>query len=81
MSLLSEPHPIAFSTVRSYQQAVAMFCDYLVDGRYGWGVACEKRFGTHPVQICHEWNTVAHAAEYEGRPGNRPLRGGAAGLL
>ena len=26
-----------------------------------------------PCQICHEWNTVAHAAEYEGRPGNRPL--------
>lgn len=73
VSLLSEPHPIAFSTVRSFQQAVAMFCTYLVDGRYGWGVACEKRFGTHPVQICHEWNTVAHAAEYEGRPGNRPL--------
>ncbi len=73
VSLLSEPNPVAFSTVRSFQQAVAMFCDYLVDGRYGWGVACEKRFGTHPVQICHEWNTVAHAAEYEGRPGNRSL--------
>ena len=57
VSLLSEPHPIAFSTVRAFQQAVAMFCDYLVDGRYGWAVACEKRFGTHPVQICHEWNT------------------------
>ncbi len=33
VSLLSEPRPIAFSTVRSFQQAVAMFCDYLVDGR------------------------------------------------
>jgi hypothetical protein len=45
--MLSEPH----STVCSFQQAVAMFWDYSVDGRYGWGVACEKRFGTRPVQI------------------------------
>jgi len=73
VSLLSAPESVAYSTVRTYQQAVAMFCDYLVDGRYGWAPACEERFGTHPVQICHEWNTVAHTAEFEGRPGNRPL--------
>jgi len=24
------------------------------------------RFGEAPVQICHQWNTVAHLAEYEG---------------
>lgn len=71
--LLSGDPPIGFSTVRTYQQALAMFCDYLVDRRYGWEAVCEERFASHPVQICHEWNTVAHSAEYEGRPGNRPL--------
>ncbi len=50
-----------------------MFCDYLVDGRYGWASVCEERFGTYAVQICHEWNTVAHTTEFEGRPQNRPL--------
>lgn len=34
---------------------------------------CEARFGTHPVQICHQWNTAVHVADYEGRPGRRPF--------
>jgi site-specific recombinase XerD len=25
------------------------------------------------VQICHEWNTVAHVVDYEGQPGRRAL--------
>ena len=32
---------------------------------------CERLFGTHPAQICFEWNTAVHAAEYE--PGRRAL--------
>lgn len=63
----------ANSTLRSYHNAIAMFCGYLVDQRYGWEEECTTRFGTHPVQICHEWNTAAHVADYEGRPENRPL--------
>ena len=61
------------STIRSYQGAVACFLDYVVDARYGWAAGCEARFGTHPVQICHEWNTAVHVADYEGRPGRRPF--------
>jgi hypothetical protein len=61
------------STIRSYQGAVACFLDYVVDARYGWATECEARFGTHPVQICHEWNTAVHVADYEGRPGRRPF--------
>ena len=30
-------------------------------------------FGTHPVQVCHEWNTAAHVADHEARPAVRPL--------
>ena len=35
--------------------------------------ACEKEFGTYPVPICHEWNTIAHLNSYEGHPEARPF--------
>ncbi|HVF13500.1 MAG TPA: tyrosine-type recombinase/integrase [Acidimicrobiales bacterium] len=73
VSLGSGLRPASHSTVRTYQQGLAMFMGYLCDARYGWAIECENRFGTHPVQICHEWNTVSHLADYEGRPGNRPF--------
>ncbi len=63
----------AHSTVRSYQGAVAVFCSYLGDARYGWVAECEQRVGARPVQVVHEWNTAVHVAEREGRPGRRPL--------
>ena len=63
----------AHSTIRSYQGAVAVFLDYLCDARYGWVAECEQRVGARPVQVCHEWNTAVHVADYEGRPERRPL--------
>ncbi len=50
-----------------------LFGAFVTDPRYGWAEECEARFGTHPVQICHEWNTAVHAVEFEGRPGRRAL--------
>lgn len=64
---------LAPSTIRGYQQAVAQFCDYLTSPHYGWVAECEQRFGTHPIQVCHGWNTTRHLQDYEGRPGRRPL--------
>lgn len=64
---------MAVSTVRASQNAVALFCDYLVDHRYGWVERCEELFGTYPVQVCHEWNTVIHTSDHESRPAVRPL--------
>jgi site-specific recombinase XerD len=54
------------STLRGYQEAVRLFCDYLVDPAYGWAEQCQRLFGTHPVQICHDWNTAVHVQEAEG---------------
>lgn len=65
----------AHSTIRAYQNALAMFMGYLCDARYGWVAECEERFGEHPVQVCHEWNTAAHA-DYEGDPARRPFSRG-----
>jgi integrase/recombinase XerC len=61
------------STIRAYQNALAMFMGYVCDARYGWVAECEGRFGDHPTQICHEWNTADHVADYEGGPGRRPF--------
>jgi integrase/recombinase XerC len=72
-SLVSGSRPLAHSTVRAYQLAVSLFVGYLIDGRYGWTHECLERFGHAPTQICREWNTVAHLAPYEARPGNRAL--------
>ncbi len=71
--LASGASPRAASTVRAYQLTVRLFCEFVTDARYGWPVECERRFGAVPSQICHEWNTVAHRADYEGRPGRRAL--------
>ncbi len=73
VSLLSAPRPAAHSTVRNYQDAIRLFCDFLTDARYGWAAECQRRFGEAPAQVCHEWNTVGHLAEVEGRAGRRAL--------
>ncbi len=72
VSLTSEKH-LAPSTIRGYQTDLRLFSEYVIDGRYGWAVECEKAFGTFPVAICHEWNTIAHLNEYEGDPQARPF--------
>jgi len=74
LHLTAEEH-LAPSTIRSYQCALRLFTEFLIDGRYGWAVACEQAFGPgkHPVAICHEWNTIAHLNDYEGSPEARPF--------
>lgn len=64
---------LAHSTIRNYQMAVGLFLAYVCDARYGWAERCEGCFGTHPVQIFHEWNTAVHRSDGEGRPERRPL--------
>ncbi|WP_245400227.1 hypothetical protein [Nocardia albiluteola] len=71
--MASGVQPKMFSTVRGYQMALRMFCDYLVDDRYGWIALCANRFGAIPTQVLHEWNSVSHVSEFEGRPGRRAL--------
>jgi site-specific recombinase XerD len=63
----------AESTIRNYQGTIRGFCDYIISPHYHWSEECEARFGTHPVQICHEWNTAAHLVDYEGQARRRPL--------
>ncbi|MBQ0927545.1 tyrosine-type recombinase/integrase [Saccharopolyspora endophytica] len=71
--LRSGSRPIAASTARGYQTDLRMFLDYLVDARYGWTELCSEKFAEVPRQLLHPENSVVHAAEFEGRPGRRPL--------
>jgi integrase/recombinase XerC len=64
---------LTHSTVRGYQNGVALFLGYVTTQCYGWDEVCQRHFGTHPVQVFHEWNTAVHRSETEARPGNRPL--------
>ncbi|WP_405494542.1 hypothetical protein [Nocardia sp. NBC_00511] len=64
---------LAPSTIRGYQTAIRLFCDFITSPHYRWAAECEERFGTHPVQICHEWNTAVHLEDYEGLPERRPM--------
>jgi len=59
------------ATLRGYQEALRLFCHYLTDPAYGWTAECDRRFGDHPVQICHEWNTAVHVQEGEADPAKR----------
>ena len=62
---------LARSTVRDYTEAVRLLCGYLTDPAYERAAGCERRFGTHPVQVCHEWNTAVHAQAGESDPSKR----------
>ena len=62
----------ARSTVLGYQNALRMFLEYLTDPAYGWGEQCWERFGEHPAQVFHEWNTARHAQDAVATPGKRP---------
>ncbi|MEO8283054.1 MAG: tyrosine-type recombinase/integrase [Pseudarthrobacter sp.] len=72
-SLLSRTPPVAHSTLRGYHHTIKTFCAFITDARYEWAELCQERFGTHPVQICHDWNTHHHLSEFEARPSKRPF--------
>jgi integrase/recombinase XerC len=59
------------STIRNYASSVAAFCRYVTNPGYGWAGECQARFGTHPVQVAHEWNTAVHVQQAEGDPRKR----------
>lgn len=73
VSLLNRPEPASHSTLRGYHSVIRAFCTFITDPRYEWPEVCQERFGAHPVQICHDWNTRHHVAEFEARPAKRPL--------
>lgn len=72
-NLRSDPDRISTSTARGYAVHVRLFCEYLVDRRYGWVDVCRDRFGCQLEVVFHERNTAPHVVDYEGDPRRRPL--------
>ncbi|GAA0659347.1 hypothetical protein GCM10010193_07720 [Kitasatospora atroaurantiaca] len=68
---LRSVHGCVRSTLRNYQGSVRQFCDVLTNPAYGWAEECLRLFGTHPVQVVHDWNAAVHADEAEGEPERR----------
>ncbi|MCU1634478.1 MAG: site-specific integrase [Micrococcaceae bacterium] len=75
MDLVSVRHMMP-STLRTYQVVIRQFCDFICSSHYGWAQQCEERFGTHPIQVCHDWNTRPHLQDHEANPRRRPLTRG-----
>jgi integrase/recombinase XerC len=65
--------PVRLSTARGYEITIRLFCEYLLDARYGWPQECQRRFGDAPSQVFHEDNSIVHLTDFEGDPGRRPL--------
>ncbi|BBX35933.1 hypothetical protein MMAGJ_52150 [Mycolicibacterium mageritense] len=72
-ALRSGSSPLRVSTARNYEIDIRMFCEYLLDQRYGWLTECTQQFGQVPQQVFHEDNSIIHVGEYEGDPSRRPL--------
>ncbi|MFI6984235.1 hypothetical protein ACIBSV_37360 [Embleya sp. NPDC050154] len=58
---------------RRMNRTRAEFLEFVTDPRYGWPETCRERVGAVPRQLLHEWNTVRHGSDFEGRPERRPL--------
>ncbi|NBE96770.1 site-specific integrase [Nonomuraea sp. KC401] len=63
----------AQSTVRRYQSALRLFCDYVTSPRHGWPVECEARFGRAPAQVFNDWSANTNLTGYRGDPARRPM--------
>lgn len=59
------------STLRSYQDALRSFGDYITSPAYDWPAECERRFGTFPIPVIHEDNSAAHVQDIEASPRKR----------
>src|SRR5664280_344962 len=63
----------AHSTVRSYQGAIAAFCGYAIDPRYGWVGQCEQRPALRPTLVVRDVGRGVVGVADLGRPGPDPL--------
>ncbi len=62
---------LSHSTVRSYQTAIRLFCEYACDQRYDWNEQCGRLFGCLFGQVITELNQIKHTHPSEARPAKR----------
>ena len=64
---------LAHATVRSYQGAIKLFCDYACDPSYDWNERAAALFGQVFAQVITELNRITHSQPTTGRPEKRPF--------
>jgi len=64
---------LSHSTVRSYQTAIKLFCDYACDPRYDWSEQAAKLFGHVFAQVVTELNRITHSQPGDAGPTKRPF--------
>src|SRR4051812_37261329 len=61
------------ATVRSYQSAIRLFCEYACDPPYDWNDQCGSLFGRLFGQVITEINQITHTQPTEARTAKRPF--------
>lgn len=64
---------LSHATVRSYQTAIRLFCNYATDPRYDWNEQCGRLFGRLFGQVITELNQITHTHPSETRTAKRPF--------
>ncbi|WP_154605405.1 tyrosine-type recombinase/integrase [Arthrobacter sp. AQ5-05] len=64
---------LSHGTVRAYQSAIKLFCDYACDPNYDWCEQSARLFGQVFAQVVTELNRVTHSQPTEARPAKRPF--------
>jgi site-specific recombinase XerD len=71
-SVLGVDKKVAIPTQRKYQNAIKNFLDYVVTN-VKYRNEIHRRYGYHPVQICHSENCIPHLVERELTRERQPL--------
>lgn len=59
----SRDKPISVKTLRTYSNAIGMFCGFVANPSYGWTDYCQEQFGNFPAQIVFQWNSPRHVTD------------------
>ncbi|CAN5131473.1 hypothetical protein BH09ACT6_BH09ACT6_19240 [soil metagenome] len=62
---------LAYATIRSYQGAISMFCEFASDAAYDWNAECARLFGSVFSQVITEWNRITHSQSSGAKPAKR----------
>lgn len=62
---------LSYSTVRSYQGAIKLFCEFACDPAYDWNGDAARLFGRVFAQVVTELNRITHSQVTESRPTKR----------
>ena len=64
---------LSHSTVRTYQGAIKLFCDFACNPQYDWNENCARLFGSVFAQVITELNRIPHSQPHEARSAKRPF--------